>query len=58
MITLIPSVGTLSINIRGLQMERHLAIDAFKRIAAFSLYSDGPCNNYKEGPFTTIYGIE
>lgn len=57
-ITLIPLFGTASTNIRALRLERHHALDAFKKIAAFSLYSDNSCNSYKEGPFTTIYGIE
>lgn len=50
--------GTFHINIRGLRLERHPALDAFRKIGVFSLYSDNSDNNYKEGPFTTIYGIE
>ena len=57
-IVLTPLSGTSQINIRGLQLERHAALDAFQKIGVFSLYSDNSENNYKEGQFTTIYGIE
>jgi CRISPR/Cas system-associated exonuclease Cas4 (RecB family) len=57
-IVLTPLSGTSPINIRGLRLERHAALDAFQKIGIFSLYSDNSDNNYKEGQFTTIYGIE
>ena len=57
-IVLTPLSGTSPINIRGLRLERHAALDAFQKIGVFSLYSDNSDNNYKEGQFTTIYGIE
>jgi CRISPR/Cas system-associated exonuclease Cas4 (RecB family) len=57
-IVLTPLSGTSPISIRGLRLERHAALDAFKKIGVFSLYSDNSDNNYKEGQFTTIYGIE
>ena len=57
-IVLTPLSGTSTINIRGLRLERHAALDAFQKIGVFSLYSDNSDNNYKESQFTTIYGIE
>lgn len=57
-IVLIPLSGTSTINIRGLRLERHAALDAFRRIGVFSLCSDNSNNSYKEGQFTTIYGIK
>ncbi len=45
------------INVRGLRLERHSALNIFQKVGVFSLYSDSSNNNYKEGPFTTIYGI-
>jgi len=56
-IILTPLSGRCPINIRGLRLERHAALDAFQKIGVFSLYSDNSNNNYKEGQFTTIYGI-
>jgi CRISPR/Cas system-associated exonuclease Cas4 (RecB family) len=57
-IVLTPLSGASPINIRGLRLERHAALDAFQKIGVFSIYSDNSENNYKEGQFTTIYGIE
>lgn len=57
-IVLTPLSGTSPISIRGLRLERHAALDTFQKIGVFSLHSDGSYNNYKEGQFTTIYGIE
>jgi len=57
-IILTPLWGTSPINIRGLHLERHPALSSFRKIGVFSLHSDNSDNNYKEGQFTTIYGIE
>ncbi len=57
-IVLTPLSGASPISIRGLHPERHPALKTFKKIGVFSLYSDKSENNYKEGQFTTIYGIE
>ena len=57
-VVLTPLSGTSLVSIRGLQLERHAALDVFQKIGVFSLYSDNSDNNYKEGPFTTIYGME
>jgi CRISPR/Cas system-associated exonuclease Cas4 (RecB family) len=56
-IVLTPLYGASPINIRGLRLKRHAALDAFQKIGVFSLYSDNSDNSYKEGQFTTIYGI-
>lgn len=57
-IILTPFSGAPPINIRGLRMERHPALEAFQKVGVFSLDSDNSRNDYKEGLFTTIYGIE
>lgn len=57
-IVLAPLWGASPINIRGLWLERHAALDAFQKIGVFSLSSDKSDDNYKEGQFTTIYGIK
>ena len=57
-IVLDPLWGNSQIKIRGLQLDRHEALDSFQKIGIFSLYSDKKDNNFKEGLFTTIYGLE
>jgi CRISPR/Cas system-associated exonuclease Cas4 (RecB family) len=57
-IVLIPLQGSFTTNIRGLRLERHGALGVCQKIGVFSLCSDNSENNYKEGQFTTIYGIE
>jgi hypothetical protein len=55
-ITLVTLLGAVS-NIRGLKIDRQPALAQSNKIAIFSLQNDGSENNFKEGQFTTIYGI-
>ena len=57
-IVLTPLSGNSPVYIRGLRLERHAALNTFKKIGVFSLCSDNSDNCYKEGQLTTIYGIE
>ena len=50
--------GTYPISIRALKLERHIALKSYQRIGAFSLCSDNLPNYYREGQFTTIYGLD
>jgi CRISPR/Cas system-associated exonuclease Cas4 (RecB family) len=46
------------IGIRSLHLDRHVSLALSTQISAFSLYiDDSPCL-FKEGPFTTFYGID
>jgi RecB family exonuclease len=57
-IVLTPLSGASSISIRCLRPERHPALKSCKKIGVFSVRSDKLENHYKEGQYTTIYGID